>query len=64
MILYVSTKYGLTYRMIDKKLLDYIANLSYEELLNFVEMKYGKDNKIEFEKRLKKTYEREKTNPE
>lgn len=50
--------------MIDEKLLDYIANLSYDELLNFVEMKYGKDYKIEFEKRLKKEYEREKTNLE
>lgn len=60
MILYGSTKYGPTYRMIDNKLLEYIASLSHEELLNFVEMKYGKDYKVEFEKRLKKEYEREK----
>ncbi|MFZ1075797.1 MAG: hypothetical protein WAN47_00015 [Nitrosotalea sp.] len=48
--------------MIDEKLLEYIASLTYDELLNFVEMKYGKNYKIEFKKRLKKEYEREKAN--
>ncbi len=62
MILYGSAKYGSIYRMIDEKLLEYIASLTYDELLNFVEMKYGKNYKIEFKKRLKKEYEREKAN--
>lgn len=40
--------------MINNKLLEYIAGLSYEELLNFIEMKYGQNYKTELQNRIRK----------